>query len=47
MNMPTQNGGDLSYPEFLVINNHRTLMAYYDGLGKESPCDIFLATIAV
>jgi len=43
--------GDKAYPEFLVIDDHRVLMAYYDGLAYEKAvpkrADIRLATITV
>jgi hypothetical protein len=43
--------GDKAYPEFLVLDEHRALMAYYDGQAYEKAvpkqADIRLATITV
>jgi hypothetical protein len=43
--------GDKAYPEFLVLDEHRVLMAYYDGQAYEKGvpkrADIRLATITV
>ena len=54
MNMPMDRfpiPGDKGYPEFLVIDEHRVLMAYYEGLAYEKGvpkrADIRLATLTL
>ena len=55
MNMPTQHGGDVSYPHFLALDDRRVLMLWYDGEGyltaddvrKVQKSDIFLAVLRV
>ena len=49
MNMVTQWGGDVSYPHILPLDNHRALIAWYDGQryqkGVPKQADIFLAVL--
>ena len=55
MHMPTQFGGDVSYPHFLVLDDRRVLMLWYDGEGyltaddvrKVQKSDVFLAVLRV
>lgn len=51
MNMLTQWGGDLSYPHILALDNHRAVMAWYDGQRWEKDvskqADIFLAVLRI
>jgi hypothetical protein len=49
MHMLTQWGGDLSYPHILALDDHRALIAWYDGQPWEKDVpkqsDIFLAVL--
>ena len=55
MHMVTQLGGDQSYPHFLVLDDHRVLMVWYDGealinpvpRGEPKRADIFLAVLRI
>ena len=55
MNMLTQFGGDVSYPHFLVLDDHRVLMVWYDAEGylteddvrEVQKSDIFLAVLRI
>ena len=53
-NLPTQWGGDLSYPGILPLGDNRALVSFYDGKGgwphfgkSKGPNDILLATIVL
>ena len=55
MHMPTQFGGDVSYPHFLALDDRPVLMLWYDGEGyltaddvrKVQKSDVFLTVLRV
>ena len=55
MNLLTQFGADVSYPHFLVLDEHRVLLAWYDAeayiteddVRKVQKSDIFLAVLRI